>query len=284
MRYILYTGAGEHGKELVQDRTTGPQLRQGGSSWTTAPTAVVPAERPGTQPCTLQLRSLLSNPSPKANPKACRTAGREQRHPHQQQLQDRSSSYSVLWLISKQRSTVCNSQTLRESDGHHGGVLSVSNDYQLYPVQPSRDCHKESLFHQSQETASDSGQRIPNILLPVAMTKLPNFLKQAVKRANSPMEVYPWSATTDEWTKLFSTETETFKIDMVTEPPSPMFCYDAGMQPKTNAEPSWDNTIVFLGNNTQIFPKPLCAHGNSAEECMGPFTDLEKKVHARHLI
>ena len=40
-------------------------------------------------------------------------------------LQDRSSSYPVLWLISRQRSTENKSQFLRESDRHHGETLSI---------------------------------------------------------------------------------------------------------------------------------------------------------------
>ena len=53
-------------------------------------------------------------------------------------------------------------------------------------------------------------------------------------------------------------------------------------------EPSWNNTGVLLGNDVQIFPEPLRAHGNSAEECVGLLTDLKKMqqtiFHARHLI
>ena len=76
---------------------------------------------------------------------------------------------------------------------------------------------------------------------------------------------------------------------MATEPPSPTFCYDAKIQPKTNVEPSWSNTSVFLGNDMQVFLEPLRAHGNSAEDCMGLLTDLKKKMqqtklHACHLV
>ena len=55
--YILYTGVDERGNQPVQNRMTGRQLRQGGSSWTTAPAAAVPAQKTGTKPGTPQLRS-----------------------------------------------------------------------------------------------------------------------------------------------------------------------------------------------------------------------------------
>ena len=65
IRYILYTAADEKRNQPLQNKTTGRHLRQGGSSWTSAPAAAVPAERTGTQPCTLQLRTsgplLLQN-------------------------------------------------------------------------------------------------------------------------------------------------------------------------------------------------------------------------------
>ena len=64
-----------------------------------------------------------------------------------------------------------NSKNLREREGYHGQTLSVGTGYQLCPVQPSRECRREILFHQSQETANDSGQRIPPIVLPVELTK-----------------------------------------------------------------------------------------------------------------
>ena len=69
-RYILYTGADERGNQPVQNRMTGRHLRQGCSSWMTAPAAAVPAQRTGTQPGTPQLRSPWSNPSPEAHPRA----------------------------------------------------------------------------------------------------------------------------------------------------------------------------------------------------------------------
>ena len=88
---------------------------------------------------------------------------------------------------------------------------------------------------------------------------------------------------------MLATETETFTRDMATEPPSPMFCYDEKIQLKTNMEPSWNKTSVFLGNHVQVFPEPLRAHGSSAEDCMGLLTEFKKKVqqpklHARILI
>ena len=172
IRYILSTGADEHGNQPVQNKTTGPHLRQGSSLWTAAPVATVPVQRFGAQPCTLQFRSLWSNPSPKAHPRACWTAVKEQRYPHQPQLQDRCSLYPVLWLISKQRSKECNSQNLRESDGHHGRTLYEGNGYQLCPMQPSHECRRESLFHQSHGTANDLGQDTLPIVLQVAMMKL----------------------------------------------------------------------------------------------------------------
>ena len=71
LRYILYTGANERGNQPAQNRMTGRQLRQGGSSWTTASTAAVPAQRIGTQPGTPQTRSPWSIPSPAAQPRVC---------------------------------------------------------------------------------------------------------------------------------------------------------------------------------------------------------------------
>ena len=38
---------------------------------------------------------------------------------------------------------------------------------------------------------------------------------------------------------------------MATEPPSPMFCYDDEIHPKTNMDPSLNNTGVFLGNDEE---------------------------------
>ena len=49
------------------------------------------------------------------------------------------------------------------------------------------------------------------------------------------------------------------------KPPSPMLCHGTEFYPKANMEPSWNNTSVFLGNDEQIFPKPLRAHRNSAK-------------------
>ena len=82
-RYIFYTSADEHGDQLVQNRPTGRHLRQGSSSWTTTPAAAIPAQRTGTQPCTLQFCTLWSNPSPQTHPRACWTPGEERCHPHQ---------------------------------------------------------------------------------------------------------------------------------------------------------------------------------------------------------
>ena len=57
-QYILVTGA----NQPLQNRMTGRQLRQGGSSWMTGPAAAVPAQRIGTQSGTPQFRSLLVQP------------------------------------------------------------------------------------------------------------------------------------------------------------------------------------------------------------------------------
>ena len=66
-------------------------------------------------------------------------------------------------------------------------------------------------------------------------------------------------------TKLLAAETETCIIATAKEPPSPMICYDEEIHPKTNMEPRWNNTGEFLGTDEQSFPKPLCAHRNSAK-------------------
>ena len=71
-----------------QDRTS---LRQGGSSWTTVPTAAVPAQKTGNQLCTLQLRFLWSTAALIFHPRPCWTAGKERCHPHQLQMQGRSN-------------------------------------------------------------------------------------------------------------------------------------------------------------------------------------------------
>ena len=69
-RYILFTGADQRGNQPLQNRMTGRQLRQSGSSWMNGPAAAVPAQRIGTQPGTPQPRSPLSNPSPESHPRA----------------------------------------------------------------------------------------------------------------------------------------------------------------------------------------------------------------------
>ena len=73
---------------------------------------------------------------------------------------------------------------------------------------------------------------------------------------------------------------------MAIELPSPMLCYIAEFHPKTNMEPSWNNTGLLLGNDQQIFTEPLNAYENSKE--MGLITDFKKiqqtDFHSRHLI
>ena len=64
---------------------------------------------------------------------------------------------------------------------------------------------------------------------------------------------------------MLATETETCIIVKATELPSTMFCYDAEFHTKTNMEPSWNNTSVFLGNDQQTFPEPLRAYVNSVK-------------------
>ena len=99
---------------------------QGGSSLTTAPAFA--RQMTGSQPYMPRLSSLCSTPSPKAPWGACWVVKKKQSHLNQPQLHDRSNSYPVLWLILKQWSTKNNSQTLRESDDHHGKTLSVYTD------------------------------------------------------------------------------------------------------------------------------------------------------------
>ena len=62
-----------------------------------------------------------------------------------------------------------------------------------------------------------------------------------------------------------------------------MLCYDKETHLKTNIEPSWNDTSVFLKNDEQIFPEPLRAHGNSAKELMGLLTDFKKKMQQTEL-
>ena len=91
------------------------------------------------------------------------------------------------------------------------------------------------------------------------------------------------------WSVGVNKNAETCIVDMATEPPSPIFCYDDEIRLKTNMEPSWNKTSVFLGNDEQIFPEQLRAHGISTEEYMGLLTDFMKKMqqtqlNPRHLI
>ena len=147
-------------------------LRQGGSSWTTAPAAAVHAQRTGTQPGTPQPRSPWSTPSPAAHPIVFWKVGKERRQPHQPQLQDKSSSSPVQWRIAKQQFTGHNWQNLLETDGYHDEILSADNGYQLCPMQPSHWYWRESPFHQLLGTANYLGQRTLPIALREAMMTL----------------------------------------------------------------------------------------------------------------
>ena len=184
----------------------------------------------GNQPWTLQrlspARPLWSTTSPKAHPGACWAAVKEQRYPHQQELQGQSSSYPVLRAISKQRLTEYNSQILRESDGHHGETLSVSTGYQLCPAQSLHEWQKESFCHHSQKIIWG------HVFLPLFYKRqgrrLPNFLQQAV---NKPCQflwiVVSMISCRGRVNKSVATETKTFLKDMATEQPSLKFCRDA---------------------------------------------------------
>ena len=63
-----------------------------------------------------------------------------------------------------------------------------------------------------------------------------------------------------------------------------MICYDQEIHPKTNVEPPWNDTSVFLGIDEQIFPEPLRAHENSAKECMGLLTEFKEKMQQTELL
>ena len=154
----------------VQNKMTELPLRWGASSWTAAQVATVPAQRTGTQPCTLQFRSLCFNPSLKAHPRPCWRAGKEPRHPHQSQFQGRSSSYPDLWVISRQRLIANRSQIPRRSDGHHGENQSAKIGSQLSSAVIT-EVPEKSLSHHSQEIANDLGPFFPPIVLQVATKK-----------------------------------------------------------------------------------------------------------------
>ena len=178
LRYILYTGANERENQPVQNRMTGRHLRQVGSSWTTAPAATVHAQRTGTQPGTPLPRSRLSYPSPAAHPRVCWRVVKEQRSPHQPQLQDRSNLNPVQWRSVQQRLTGHNRLNLPEIDGHHDGILSADNGYRLCPTQPSHGYQRESICHQLLGTANDLGQRILPIV-PQGVMMTPSWFSAA---------------------------------------------------------------------------------------------------------
>ena len=84
-------------------------------------------------------------------------------------------------------------------------------------------------------------------------------------------------------------ETVTYIIDMVTEQPSNTVCRNAKLQLKPNLEQLWNNSNVFLLNDVQNFPEPLCAREILTEDSMGLPTDFKKemrqtKLHAHHLV
>ena len=65
--------------------------------------------------------------------------------------------------------------------------------------------------------------------------------------------------------------------------------YDSEIHTTANMELSWNNTSVFLGDDEQIFPEPIRAHGNSAKDGLGLLADFKKRVqqtelHSRHVI
>ena len=70
---------------------------------------------------------------------------------------------------------------------------------------------------------------------------------------------------------------------MATEPPSTLVCCDAKVQLKPDADQSWNNTSVSLGNYAKIFSEPLRAYSISTEECMGLPTDCKKKMQQMKL-
>ena len=64
---------------------------------------------------------------------------------------------------------------------------------------------------------------------------------------------------------------------MATETPSSMFCYDEEIHPKTNKEPSWNKTSVFLMNDQQNFPEPLLAHEYLRKRMYGTTSRFEEE-------
>ena len=180
LRYILYTGADEHESQPVQNRTTGRHLRQGGSSWTTAPAAAVLERRTGTQPGTPQPRFPWSSLSPAAHPQANWKALAEQRRPHQPRLQGKNSLTPVRWLSVRQRWKAHNSKSLPETVVHHDGIPFLKIGYRLCPTQPSHECPPGNSCRQLVQTGTIGN----NVLFPLfdkrQRRRLLYFLQQTV--------------------------------------------------------------------------------------------------------
>ena len=137
-------------------------------------------------------------------------------------------------------------------------TLSLGTDYQLCPVQPSRECQREILFHQSEETANDSEQRIPPIVLPVAMTK-PSSLSAASSQQIVP--ILRRSGNLD----LLQCRSEQNCLNLKQKHVSqtwqqnyhhPCLAMRRKFNKKAHMEPSWDNTNVFLGTRKRLANLP----------------------------
>ena len=79
-------------------------------------------------------------------------------------------------------------------------IQSASTGSQLCPAHSKRECQKESLSHQSQETANDLESHISAIDVQMATKKPPLFFAASskVKRASSSKEWYTRSAAVNE--------------------------------------------------------------------------------------
>ena len=73
---------------------------------------------------------------------------------------------------------------------------------------------------------------------------------------------------------MLATETETRIIDMATELPSPMPCYDTGVHPKKKLGTIVEQYECVPKNFRVTDPEPLCTNMNHIENVMMILTDF----------
>ena len=286
--YKPYSGAAEQGNQLVQNRTIGHPLRQGGSSWKTAPAAAVPAQRTVTEPCTLQFRPFWS-PFSKSSSSSLLNSwkGATQSPPitiaGQKQL-IHTLSYERSWINGRQ-------QTDHKLLDEATRITAKLSAQILGPNFVIKRVPEKILFHQSQEIAKGLGSRIPPIVPQPAM-KDPSWFFAASSKSNVPIFQKSGIHNLLLWTsepKVLAAETEIYIIDMAREPSSLTICCDAKSQPKIKVEPPWNNTNVFRGNDVQFFLNHYVLMKNSKQGSKEILTHFNKemkqtKLHAHHLV